>query len=399
MAKAKYNLNKNLVLKLFIWTLVLFVVFYLLKYLFSQAAKNIESLEGSNTEMNNNQTSHIVSSKKHEKIVWMPFQVAPVRVMVDPKTTDSVGSPKPTPTPTPKPTPTPTPKPTSANSPVIPLPKPAVTCSGTGFKNNIKSNISVVPQTKTYTHSNAGACEVECSINRSCFGISYNSTDKSDKMKKCTLYSGASSNAPGSVKANTICSRTPPTCTIPSTRKYPANYLLKNITPTGLKHTNEGACAVECTNRDNCEGYLYDNTSKEKAKPCYIFGKADAGATTGFPAEGVCPVDHPLQWKEVPKGKQCHGVMNDKKDHKSNVVSSFDDCKKMFKKFYPNNISKGWMTYFDLQDSDKGKDYHNCFVSGNATCNLESSTHTSSRGNSYTNKGYILPDTVVSSKT
>ena len=170
-----------------------------------------------------------------------------------------------------------------------PLPQPAVTCSGTGFKININSNISVVPQSKTYTHSNAGACEVECSINRTCFGINYDSKDQYDKMKKCTLYSGSTSNAPGSIKANTICSRTPPTCTIPSTRKYPANYLLKNITPTGLNHTNERACAVECTNRNNCEGYLYDTTSKENAKPCYIFGKADAGATIGFPAAGVCP--------------------------------------------------------------------------------------------------------------
>jgi hypothetical protein len=76
-------------------------------------------------------------------------------------------------------------------------------------------------------------------------------------------------------------------------------------------------------------------------------------------------------------------------------VSSLDDCKKLFKKIYPNTKNQGWMSYFDLQESDKGKDYHNCFVSNSSECKLTSSLHTSPRGNHYTNRGFILPNTKI----
>ena len=162
----------------------------------------------------------------------------------------------------------------------------ASSCSGTLFKNDINSNMTVVPQSKTYTHSNAAACEAECTIDRLCAGISFDTKSK-DKMKKCTLYSAAPANAADGIKANTICSRNSPKCTVDG---YNVNNISQDLLQkeSSFTHSNEGACAVECTNRDNCEGYFWDSTSKEKMKPCYIFSKADSSAITGFPISSVC---------------------------------------------------------------------------------------------------------------
>ena len=162
----------------------------------------------------------------------------------------------------------------------------SASCSGTVFKNDINSNMTVIPQSKTYTHSNSDACEVECTIDRLCSGISFDTKSK-DKMKKCTLYSAAPVNAADGIKANTICSRNSPKCTVD---EYTVNSNSQDLLQkeSSFTHSTEAACAVECTNRDNCEGYFWDSTSKEKMKPCYIFGKADSNATSGFPMSSVC---------------------------------------------------------------------------------------------------------------
>lgn len=159
-------------------------------------------------------------------------------------------------------------------------------CSGTIFKNDINSGMTVVPQSKTYTHSNPGACEAECTIDRLCSGISFDVNSK-DIFKKCTLYSAAPVDAENGVKADTICSRVPPKCGVDGYKLNSSSQgLLKKY--RDMKHSNEGACASECTGRDYCVGYLYDINSTEKWKPCYIFENADSGATTGFPMSGVC---------------------------------------------------------------------------------------------------------------
>ena len=159
-------------------------------------------------------------------------------------------------------------------------------CSGTIFKNDINSGMTVVPQSKTYLHSNPKACEVQCTIDRLCSGTSFDVNSK-DTMKKCTIYSAAPVDATNGVKADTICSRVPPKCSVDGFELNSSSQgLLKKS--GNFKHTNESACSNQCKKRDNCVGYLWDSSSTEEWKPCYIFENADSGATTGFPMSGVC---------------------------------------------------------------------------------------------------------------
>ena len=159
-------------------------------------------------------------------------------------------------------------------------------CSGTIFKNDINSGMTVVPQSKTYLHSNPKACEVQCTIDRLCSGTSFDVNSK-DTMKKCTIYSAAPVDATNGVKADTICSRVPPKCSVDGFELNSSSQgLLKKS--GNFKHTNESACSNQCKKRDNCVGYLWDSSSTEEWKPCYIFENADSGATTGFPISGVC---------------------------------------------------------------------------------------------------------------
>ena len=101
----------------------------------------------------------------------------------------------------------------------------------------------------------------------------------------------------------------------------------------------------------------------------------------------------PLDWKETPQGLNCN-LSN--QPHVSGEADSFEACKKLFKKSYPTNIKTGIMSYFDLQENEKGKDYHNCGVSNISNCELKSSSwHSPSLGRNVTSRGYTLPNTII----
>tara|TARA_R110002072_G_scaffold69201_4_gene167866 strand:+ start:3042 stop:4199 length:1158 start_codon:yes stop_codon:yes gene_type:complete len=173
---------------------------------------------------------------------------------------------------------------------IKPTPLPDI-CIGNG--NFISQPNSTIPVTATagYLHSNIGACENECTPERGCFAVSFDRASK-DVMKKCNIYSGATSVGENTTKAGLLCSRISPTCSV-------GGYKLNNtssdfatvIKPTRgeyFTHSNEADCAGECNNRANCIGYLYDNKSKDWLKPCRIFSKNKNGLSTGFPVAGIC---------------------------------------------------------------------------------------------------------------
>jgi len=186
---------------------------------------------------------------------------------------------------------------TNSDPNIRPTPLPDI-CIGNG--NFISQPDSTIPVTATagYLHSNIGACENECTPERGCFAVSFDRASK-DVMKKCNIYSGASSTGGDTVKAGTLCSRISPTCSV-------ADYKLNNTSSdlaTVIKpnrgeyytHSSEAACAVECNNRDNCIGYLYDNKSKNYMKPCRIFSKTQAASSKGFPVAGICSKNIPVK--------------------------------------------------------------------------------------------------------
>ena len=138
-----------------------------------------------------------------------------------------------------------------------------------------------------------GACEVECKPGRECMGVSFDVASK-DAAKKCTTYKAAPLNKKDAIKANTICSRKPALCSI---NNYQLNKELKEngaiIQPrTGgdfFRHTNEGACAVECTNREDCTGYLYNNQEGSSGgwQPCWLFRNSQPNQP-GYPLQNIC---------------------------------------------------------------------------------------------------------------
>lgn len=180
---------------------------------------------------------------------------------------------------------------------IRPTPIPDI-CIGNG--NFISQPNSTIPVTATagYLHSNIGACENECTPERGCFAIAFDRASK-DAIKKCNIYSGAASAGRNTVKSGTLCSRISPTCSVAD---YKLNNTSSNIA-TVIKpnrgeyytHSSEAACAVECNNRDNCIGYLYDNKSKKYMKPCRIFSKTQAASSKGFPVAGICSKNIPVK--------------------------------------------------------------------------------------------------------
>lgn len=167
-------------------------------------------------------------------------------------------------------------------------------CIGNG--NFISQPNSTVPLVATagYLHSNIGACENECTPERGCFAVSFDRSSK-DVMKKCNIYSGASSTSADTIKAGTVCSRVSPRCTASGYKlNNTSKNLVKTIKPphgTYFTHTSESSCANECNSRPECIGYLYDTNSKKHWKPCRIFSKNSSGASTGFPVAGICSRD------------------------------------------------------------------------------------------------------------
>ena len=185
---------------------------------------------------------------------------------------------------------------TNSDPNILPKPLPD-NCIGNGyFISHPDSTIPLVA-TAGYLHSNIGACENECTPERGCFAVSFDSASK-DAMKKCNIYSAASTTGGNTIKAGTVCSRVSPRCGV-------SGYKLDNTSPElasvikpsnggYFTHTSEGACAIECNTRDNCIGYLYDKSSKNHWKPCRIFSKNNPGASSGFPVAGICSRDKPL---------------------------------------------------------------------------------------------------------
>jgi hypothetical protein len=139
---------------------------------------------------------------------------------------------------------------------------------------------------------------------------------------------------------------------------------------------------------------------------CCIFGsrnKLYSEGLTGSTSSGLtdyvyhsgAPHDlpTPLDWKETPQGLHCN-ISN--QPHVGVEADSFEACKKQFKKSYPTNIKTGIMSYFDLQENEKGKDYHNCSVSNISNCELVSSSwHSPTLGRNVTSRGYTLPNTII----
>ncbi len=185
---------------------------------------------------------------------------------------------------------------------IKPTPLPDI-CIGNG--NFISQPNSTIPVTATagYLHSNIGACENECTPERGCFAVSFDRASK-DVMKKCNIYSGATSVGENTTKAGLLCSRISPTCSVDSYKlNNTSSDLATVIKPNGgeyFTHSTEGYCAVECNNRANCIGYLYDNKSKNYLKPCRIFSKNKNGLSTGFPVAGICSRDMPTSTPGTP---------------------------------------------------------------------------------------------------
>lgn len=187
---------------------------------------------------------------------------------------------------------------------IKPTPLPDI-CIGNG--NFISQPNSTIPVTATagYLHSNIGACENECTPERGCFAISFDRASK-DVMKKCNIYSGATSVGENTTKAGLLCSRISPTCSIGGYKlNNTSSDLATVIKPNGgesFSHSAEVYCARECNNRVNCIGYLYDNKSKDWLKPCRIFSKNKNGLSTGFPVAGICSSTNIPEWHLAPVG-------------------------------------------------------------------------------------------------
>ena len=140
---------------------------------------------------------------------------------------------------------------------------------------------------------------------------------------------------------------------------------------------------------------------------CCIFGSRNklyteglTGSTTSGLKDNIyhsgAPHDlpTPLDRKETPQGLKCN--VTNETPHASGEADSFEACKSLFKKYYPTNIKTGVMSYFDLQENEKGKDYHNCGVSNISNCKLVSSSwHSPTLGRNVTARGYTLPNTII----
>jgi hypothetical protein len=252
MARSKCKLNRKSVFNLLVYVAALAlsvtVVFFLLKNLFFSVTKNVEGL------------APLVATKTG----LVDF------VNADP------------------------------NIHATPVPKPPDACGGLAFLSAANSGISVIPQSKTYLHSSVKACEVECTPDRSCFGVSFDTKSK-DHMKKCTLYSGAPANASGSIKAATICSRAPPKCSkykVDADTNDLGNIIKYSDKQSYFIHSNEGACEAECTKNNSCVGMLYDESSPVGfGKKCWLFSQAESGKP-GFPLRAVC--SRPAPTKPAP---------------------------------------------------------------------------------------------------
>jgi hypothetical protein len=102
----------------------------------------------------------------------------------------------------------------------------------------------------------------------------------------------------------------------------------------------------------------------------------------------------PLAWKGTPEGLQCK--ITSQTPNSSASVDSLESCKSTFKKYYPKNVKSGIMNYFDLLESEKGKNYHNCSVSDISNCELVTSYWTSpTLKRKVVSRGYTLPNTIV----
>ena len=199
-------------------------------------------------------------------------------------------------------------------------------CGDGIFSHNINKDIGI-ESSQEFTHSNMKACEAECKPGRECMGVSFDVASK-DVMKKCTTYKAAPLNKKDAIKANTICSRVPASC---SANNYQLNKEFRGngaiIQPrTGgnfFRHTNEGACAAECTSREDCTGYLYNNQPKSSGgwQPCWLFRNTQPNQP-GFPLQNICTKEeHGLTGPSHKVANMKYSCSPNYKDLKGNPVT------------------------------------------------------------------------------
>tara|TARA_Y100000385_G_scaffold276412_1_gene322097 strand:- start:39 stop:1184 length:1146 start_codon:yes stop_codon:yes gene_type:complete len=259
--------------------------------------------------------------------------------------------------------------------------------SGQGlFITNTNSNYLVVPQEKTFLfHSNENACEANCALQNGCVGIKYDQ-DLYDKevsegreenySPNCTRYTAAPAGAPNTISSTSICTHQPQTCTVTG---YESN--TKDNTLTSLwgisSHSNEGACAWECTMRQpECTGYWYHN--KINTPNCKIFKDLNNNESTRIPKNMYCSkskIDNINNWKQVPQNISDSNTvcLTAKTGHGSGRFNSLDDCIKYFNlnKPYSNH---GYLNYWSIKDMDNSmKNWksppHNCYWVGDVDIN------------------------------
>lgn len=184
---------------------------------------------------------------------------------------------------------------TNSDPNIKPTPLPDY-CIGNGKFSSQPKLLASLTKIGDYPHSNIGACENECTLERGCFGISFDRDSKA-KMKPCTTYTGSIPNENNSILASSLCSRNLPKCGVNGYKlNSGSTAIVQNIAPPDASmggnrmytHSNEKACAVECTRRDECIGYNFDSSSKLKMKPCFIYGKSKTSQTKGYPMAGIC---------------------------------------------------------------------------------------------------------------
>lgn len=260
--------------------------------------------------------------------------------------------------------------------------------SGQGlFITNTDSNYLVVPQEKTYLiHSNENACEANCDINNGCVGIKFNQDlyDKevSEGIKNlspnCTKYTAAPAGTPNTISSTSICTHQPPTCTVTG---YESNSKDNTLTSEYgfFTHTNEGACAQECTARlPDCKGYIFNINNSNTWKSCTIFKDIDNTASTGIPKNMICSkskIDNSKNWKQVPENVKDSNIVCKiaKTGHGSGRFNTIDECQQYFNvnKPYSNH---GYMNFWSIKDMDNSRTNwksppHNCYWVGDVDVN------------------------------
>tara|TARA_A100001015_G_scaffold53128_1_gene58223 strand:+ start:358 stop:1470 length:1113 start_codon:yes stop_codon:yes gene_type:complete len=288
--------------------------------------------------------------------------------------------------------------------------------SGQGlFITNTNSNYLVVPQEKTFlAHSNENACEADCALQNGCVGIKFNE-DLYDKevsegkeqnySPNCTRYTAAPAGTPNTISSTSICTHQPQTCTVSGYESDPKDNTLTSL--WGISsHSNEGACAWECTMREpECTGYWYHN--KINTPNCKIFKNLDNNESTGIPKNMYCSkskIDNSKNWKQIPSNISDISLVCaiPSVGHGSARFNTLDQCKQFFNKENPYT-KNGYMNFIDINTFnkyDKNPTHHNCWYVGdtyNSDTNLLEGASCKLAVNAADSplKSYYLPGTPI----